>query len=66
VQQWLSVSAHRAMRVGLRHPDGSGSCLVLQLFSASIKDGKLQLGKLRGGKIDDITVLVAYVEAVKP
>ena len=36
----------------------------VQLFSASIKDGKVQLGKLTGGKLDDITCLVAYVEAI--
>lgn len=36
-----------------------------KLFSASVKDGKFQLGKLRGGKIDDITVVVAYVEALR-
>lgn len=38
--------------------------LPFQLSKLSVKDGKLSLGKLRGGKIDDITVVVAYVEAV--
>jgi hypothetical protein len=28
---------------------------------APLQDGKFALGKLRGGKMDDITVLVAYV-----
>lgn len=33
-----------------------------KLFKSSIKDGKFVLGKLQGGKQDDITVLVAYVD----
>jgi protein phosphatase PTC7 len=32
-----------------------------KLMSASFKDGKFELGKLRGGKQDDITVICAYV-----
>ena len=28
-----------------------------------MQDGKFELGKLRGGKMDDITVIVAYVDA---
>jgi hypothetical protein len=29
------------------------------------QDGKLELGKLRGGKMDDITVVCAYVAPVE-
>lgn len=31
------------------------------MLQAKIDDGKLQLGRLTGGKLDDITVLVARV-----
>jgi hypothetical protein len=34
---------------------------VVALFSNPLQDGKVELGKLRGGKMDDITVLCAYV-----
>jgi hypothetical protein len=33
------------------------------LLKSSFEDGKLQLGRLQGGKPDDITVVVAWVEA---
>jgi protein phosphatase PTC7 len=36
-----------------------------KLLQARIKDGKLELGKLRGGKMDDITVVCAYVAPVE-
>jgi protein phosphatase PTC7 len=33
-----------------------------KLLSAKFSGGKMELGRLKGGKMDDITVLVAYVE----
>ncbi|GFH29910.1 protein phosphatase, partial [Haematococcus lacustris] len=37
-----------------------------KLVGASFKSGRLQLKQLTGGKMDDITVLVALVEAADP
>ncbi|KAL4452019.1 hypothetical protein ABPG75_007681 [Micractinium tetrahymenae] len=37
-----------------------------KLMTASFKDGKFQLGKLRGGKMDDITVVCAVVTEADP
>lgn len=34
----------------------------MKLANTKLKDGKVQLGALTGGKMDDITVLVAMVE----
>jgi hypothetical protein len=34
-----------------------------KLLGAKIKDGRLELAKLRGGKMDDITVVCAVVVA---
>lgn len=34
---------------------------ILRLATASFADGKIRLGHLKGGKVDDITVVVAYV-----
>ena len=34
----------------------------MKLANTRIQDGKVQLGELTGGKMDDITVLVAMVE----
>lgn len=34
----------------------------MKLQNTKLKDGKLQLGELTGGKMDDITVLMAVVE----
>ena len=31
------------------------------MLKSSFKDGRLEVGKLRGGKLDDITVVVAMV-----
>lgn len=35
------------------------------MVNSKLKDGKVQLGELTGGKMDDITVLVAMVEEVE-
>lgn len=35
-----------------------------KLLGARFKDGKFQLARLQGGKLDDITVVVAYVAAL--
>jgi len=37
-----------------------------KLTNISFVGGKLELGKIRGGKLDDVTVVVAVVEEAKP
>lgn len=34
----------------------------MKLVNTKLRDGRLELGSLTGGKMDDITVLVGYVE----
>lgn len=55
--QYESPYTREALNEGLDLPPWE------KLFKSSIKDGKFVLGKLQGGKQDDITVLVAYVNA---
>eukprot|EP00887_Chlorella_sp_A99_P007762 scaffold20.g7762.t1 len=53
---WESPYTQEALTEGIDIPFWEKLC------TATFKDGKLELGKLRGGKLDDITVLVARVE----
>lgn len=44
--------------------DGIDVPIWEKLANASFKGGKFQLGGLSGGKLDDVTVVVAYVEKI--
>lgn len=35
---------------------------LLKLANASFSDGKFRLGHMKGGKVDDITIVVAYID----
>lgn len=35
---------------------------ILKIANASFSDGKFRLGHMKGGKVDDLTVVVAYVD----
>ena len=56
---YMSPYAVEAAQEGLDIP------IWEKLTSMSFTEGKLQLGKLQGGKMDDVTVVVAFVEPKK-
>lgn len=56
---YLSPYAVEASKEGIDIP------IWEKLSKVSFNDGKLQLGKLQGGKLDDVTVVIGYVEATE-
>lgn len=54
-EDWESPYARGAVEAGLDIP------LWEKIKGVSIKEGKLEMAKLKGGKVDDITVVVAIV-----